>query len=149
MPFCQHCGTKIQYCPSCGEALEPGPAPAMVVSDSYEERVLWEGKPHAKAGAKALTTTYQVTTERVRIIYKALKKKVEEIELARLKDVQVKQSLAQRAIGVGDVTVVSSDPSAPVVVFRDIADPVGVKEIVRKAAREEMRRVGIRGYRDV
>jgi len=149
MPFCQHCGTKIQYCPSCGEALEAGASPTRAVTESYEERVLWEGKPHAKAGAKALTTTYRVTTERVAVIYSALKKRTEEIELARLKDVQVKQSLAQRAMGVGDVTIISSDSSAPVVIFQDVSDPGGVKEIVRKAARAEMQRLGVKRYSDI
>ena len=47
----------------------------------------------------------------------------------------------QRLLGIGHVTVVSSDPSHPQFRFKDIGDPQRVSDLIRQAARaEEIRR---------
>lgn len=99
---------------------------------------MWEGK--------ALTVTYRVTTERVQILHSGLRRSTEEIELARLKDVQVEQSLAQRAMRTGDITIISSDATTPSITFREVSDPEGVKEKIRTAAREELERLTVQSY---
>ena len=152
MPFCTNCGCKIEYCPCCGEPLaavgDPASAPGQQVRPMEKpaggEQVLWEGKPHVKAGIKSQTLTYKVTSERVQVVHSGISRKVEEIELARLKDVKVDQSLAQRALKLGNVVLISSDPSSPVLTLEEVAEPESVKEIIRTAARSEMDRLGVR-----
>jgi uncharacterized membrane protein YdbT with pleckstrin-like domain len=117
--------------------------------EAYQERVVWEGKPHIKAGIKSRTLTYRVTTERVQAIHSGLSKKVEEIELSRFKDVKSEQSLPQRVVGVGNVTVISSDPTRPVLVFEDVSGPEDLKELIRKVAREEMERLQVRRFANI
>ena len=156
MPYCQHCGTKIEYCPSCGQPLGAvAPAAEMppvsvpqAEPETYHEVVLWEGKPGAKAGARALTESYRITTERVQVIHSGLSKKTEEIELSRLKDVTVQQSLAQRALRTGNVTIISTDKTTPTLTFLEVSEPEKVKETVRTAAREEMERLKVRRFTD-
>jgi SpoVK/Ycf46/Vps4 family AAA+-type ATPase len=154
MPYCQHCGAKVEYCPSCGQplaAIAPAtqtPPVEQPEPEVYEEVVLWEGKPGAKAGRKAITQTYRITTERVQVIHSGLSRKTEEIELSRLKDVKVQQSLAQRALKTGNVTILSTDKTTPSVTFQEVSGPEDVKELVRKAAREEMERLKVRRFTD-
>ena len=158
MGLCPHCGTKVEFCPSCGQPLAAGAASAahspaqpagVPAQEAYQEREVWEGKPHIKAGIKSQTLTYRVTTERVQAIHAGLSKKVEEIELSRFKDVQSEQSLAQRMVGVGDVTVISSDPTRPVLVLEDVSEPEALKELIRKVAREEIERLQVRRFANV
>ena len=158
MGLCPHCGAKVEFCPSCGQPLAAGaaiatPPPAqsagVAAQEAYQERQVWEGKPHIKAGIKSQTLTYRVTTERVQAIHTGLSKKIEEIELSRFKDVKSEQSLAQRMVGVGDVTVISSDPTRPVLVLEDVQAPEDVKELIRKVAREEIERLQVRRFANV
>lgn len=152
MSFCPHCGTKLEYCPSCGHALDQTVSTtAPVQSQSAQsqpepdqEVLLWEGKPHVKAGLKSQTTTYHITSQRVKIIHSGLARKVEEIELTRFRDVRVTQSLTQRALGIGNVIILSTDKTTPELTFEEIVEPEQVKEIIRKAARNEMQRLGVR-----
>ncbi len=154
MPYCQHCGARVEYCPSCGQPLGlaasvvPAPPTAQAAPEAYEETVLWEGKPGPKAGRKAITQTYRITSERVQVIHSGLSKKTEEIELARLKDIRVQQSLAQRALKTGNVTIFSTDKTTPSITFQEITDPESVKEVIRKASREEIERLKVRRFTD-
>jgi predicted RNA-binding Zn-ribbon protein involved in translation (DUF1610 family) len=94
--LCPHCGAKVEFCPSCGQPLAAGAAGAAPphaqpaggpAQEAYQEREVWEGKPHIKAGIKSQTLTYRVTTERVQAIHTGLSRKTEEVELSRFKDV--------------------------------------------------------------
>ncbi|MEK3771078.1 PH domain-containing protein [Paenibacillus sp. FSL R5-0887] len=110
-----------------------------------EELVLWEGKPagisdrlkeKAKLGILN-NTTYKITTQRIIIESGLIGKNIEEVELLRVRDLSVKQSLKDKLIGVGSVTVFSDDISNSSVIFEDIQDAHKVKDIIRKAVREE------------
>lgn len=93
-----------------------------------EEKILWEGRPFL-----SLVTLYQVTTERVRIIRGLLSKDRDDIELVRIQDIDLEQSLGERALNVGDIIIRSSDQSLPETALRNVPNPQDVHEILRRA----------------
>ncbi len=93
-----------------------------------DEKILWEGRPFL-----SILTHYQITTERVRIIRGLLGKDRDDIELIRIQDIDFKQSLSERALGVGDIIIRSADPSMPKAVLNNVKQPEQVHEILRRA----------------
>jgi hypothetical protein len=115
---------------------------------SDDEIVLWEGKPHVSAGKEALSTQYEVTSQRIKVTRGMLGKKADETELIRIKDVRVDQGITDRGFGIGDITITTSEANQPELVLRKVARPDEVKEIIRRAVRQEKERRGVT-YRDV
>ncbi len=109
-----------------------------------EETMLWRGRPYLTIG-----TVYELTTQRLRIIRGILGNQVEEIELIRVRDTRVKQHLGERALNVGDVTILSNDTTAPEIVLNNVNDPLAVRELIRKAVQAEKERRGLRYREDV
>jgi len=101
--------------------------PAGDISDS-DEKILWEGRPFLSA-----TTSYQITTERVRIIRGLLGKDRDDIELIRIQDIDFQQSLTERVLGIGDILIISADPSLPESKLSNVKQPEAVHEILRRA----------------
>ena len=93
---------------------------------------------------KARSTKYILTTERIKIHSGLIGKRAEQMDLFRIKDVMVKRGLTQRARGVGDVLVVSSDASTPKMLLGGVKDPDELAERIRKAARSARQRAGVR-----
>ena len=93
-----------------------------------DERILWEGRPFL-----SIFTRYQITTERVRIVRGLLGKDRDDIELIRIQDIDFKQNVTERALGVGDIIIRSADPSMPKAVLNNIKDPEQVHETLRRA----------------
>jgi uncharacterized membrane protein YdbT with pleckstrin-like domain len=85
-----------------------------------------------------------LTTERLRVVRGILSRSTEEIELARVRDVSYEQSLAQRALGIGTITLIGTDATAPMVMLHDIEEPEQVKELIRQAVRDQRRRQRVR-----
>lgn len=77
---------------------------------------------------------YRLTNERFFVIKGILSKEVEEVELIRVNDVTMKQGAIDRMLGIGTVTMISNDETAPRIVLAGIPDPEGVKEHIRKAS---------------
>jgi len=93
-----------------------------------DEQVLWEGRPFL-----SMTTRYQITTERVRIVRGLLGKDRDDIELIRIQDIDFKQNMTERALGIGDIIIRSADPSMPKAVLSNVKEPEKVHEILRRA----------------
>jgi uncharacterized membrane protein YdbT with pleckstrin-like domain len=113
-----------------------------------EERVLWEGKPSGiadsikeKGGLNA--TTYKLTNERVIIQSGLLSKKQEEIELYKVKDIKVSQSMKERVMKIGQIELVSVDPTTPVYILKDVKNPNELKETIRLSVKEAKRESGV------
>jgi len=87
---------------------------------------------------------WELTTERLRVVRGILGRSTEEVELTRVRDVAYEQSLAQRALGIGTITVVGTDATSPTVVLHDVAEPETVKELIRQAVRDQRRRLRVR-----
>jgi membrane protein YdbS with pleckstrin-like domain len=80
------------------------------------------------------STLYTITSQRVMIEQGMLSKSVHEIDLRSIDDTQFFQTFADRLLGIGNVTLVSSDKELPTTVLRGIHDPRGVREIIRARA---------------
>jgi membrane protein YdbS with pleckstrin-like domain len=80
------------------------------------------------------STVYTITNQRVMIEAGLLSKSVSEIDLRYIDDSNFYQSVMARLLGLGDVTIISSDKSTPMYVLRNIKDPRGVREIIRANA---------------
>jgi len=106
------------------------------------EKILWTGRPYMTLG-----TRYELTTQRLRIFRGILGKTLDEIELVRMRDTSISQHIGERALKVGDVTIVSNDPTTPEIILENIKDPLGVREMIRKAMLEEKERRGLH-YRE-
>lgn len=168
MIYCPDCGTEneanARFCKSCGRALAdaaasaaPAAPPAaprgQVIADDGlpvgedldgepgGERVLWQGRPSLPLSVIArITTRYKLTNERLIVTHGFVSKRVEEIELYRVNDVSMKQSVMERMFGLGDVRLETTDASTPEPQMKDIKAPERVKDIVRQAARAERQR---------
>ena len=58
-------------------------------------------------------------------------KSLNEIDLRTIDDTQLFQTLVDRLLGIGNVTLVASDKMIPTTVLRDIAEPRKVRELIR------------------
>lgn len=68
----------------------------------------------------------------------------EEVLLYRVSDIALKRGLLQRLVGVGTVTVMSSDKSMPKLELVNVKDPVGVKELIHKTVENMKIQRGVR-----
>lgn len=157
MPFCPNCGkeqsAESKFCASCGKSLgtpsEPVASPSPTVASNNEEKIIWEGKPSGlgermKEAAHVNSTFYTITNQRIIIKTGLLGKKNEEIELVRVKDIKLTQSLKDRITGVGDIQIISNDSTAPMIVISDIREPNVVKETLRNAIRADKQAHGVK-----
>ena len=69
-----------------------------------------------------------------------ISKRIEEIELYRVNDVALKQSIMERVFGLGDVRLETTDSTTPESQINDVTNPERVKDMVRQAARNERQR---------
>ncbi|OMD43524.1 PH domain-containing protein [Paenibacillus odorifer] len=150
MPYCTACGSEYKqgakFCGECGTGID-GTAPVTArhpsaSSNTTQEVVLWKGKPASisdrlKGVVRLNTTTYTITSQRIMVKTGLIGKNVEEIELLRVRDLSVAQSITDRMLGIGTLTVFSDDASAPQLLFRKIRDAQTVKDVLRKAVRDE------------
>lgn len=81
-------------------------------------------------------TRYELTTERLRIRHGVLNKKMDELELYRVRDYQLEEPFWLRLFGLGNITLQTSDRSHPVVILRAIRDSQQVREQIRSAVEE-------------
>jgi hypothetical protein len=106
--------------------------------DDADERVLWKGRPFL-----SLMENYTITSERLKIITGLVSKHVENFELIRVQDIDFKQGMGERMVGVGDITIRGHDPSNPEIVLRNVSKPEEVYEIMRKAWLDARKRHGL------
>ncbi|MGZ8792158.1 MAG: PH domain-containing protein [Thermoanaerobaculia bacterium] len=86
------------------------------------------------AWMKLRTTTYTVTNQRVIVEQGIFTKTVNEIDLRYVDDSQFFQGLTDRLLGIGNVTLLSSDANTPTYTLRSVRDPRAVRELVRTHA---------------
>ena len=77
------------------------------------------------------STIYTITNQRVMIERGLVTKSLSEIDLRYVDDTQFFQGLVDRLLGIGDVTVISSDKSTPVYVLHGVHDPRALREMIR------------------
>lgn len=89
-------------------------------------------------------TTYELTTQRLRIRSGVLNKRVDELELFRVRDYSMEQPLLLRLVGLGNLTMVTSDATTPTVAMKAIPDVEAVREKLRTAVQAERDRKRVR-----
>lgn len=119
-----------------GEAVPLAAAEEVV--EETGERILWQGRPFL-----SLVENYTITTERLKIITGLAARRVENFELIRIQDLDFKQNMGERMMGIGDLHIRGQDPSNPEIVLRNIPNPEEVYEILRKAWLEARKRHGL------
>ena len=81
-------------------------------------------------------TRYALSEDRLFLSEGFLNIKDDEILLYRVRDIDSSRNLWQRICGVGTVTVMSSDKSMPILVLKNVKDPIAVKELIHKQVEE-------------
>jgi membrane protein YdbS with pleckstrin-like domain len=96
--------------------------------------VIWMFVTVLIALVRIKTTIYTVTTQRIIIETGIATKSVEDIDLRYVDDTQFQQSFFQRLLGIGSVTIISSDKVAPNYMLYGVPDPRGLRELIRANA---------------
>lgn len=97
-----------------------------------------------QAWYRVAATRYRLTTQRLFVQSGLVAKHLEEVELFRVKDVTLTQSVLQRLLGTGTVVVLSTDDTAPRLELAGLSGPLEVKEQIRGAFRAARQREGMR-----
>ena len=107
--------------------------------DEFGEQVLWKGRPFL-----SLVERYIITNERMKINTGLMSQHVENFELIRIQDIDFKQGMGERMLGIGDVSIRGHDPSNPEIVLRNVSKPEDVYETLRRAWLEARKRHGLK-----
>lgn len=130
------------------------------------EEAIWEGSPSQWLNAgwfaacllvipipiaiwkfiELRNTSFQLTTQRIKLESGVVSKQYDQVELYRVKDTVLTRTLIQRLLGLGTVKMVTSDQNQPELLFPSIADSERVRELIRQNV-ERMRR--LRGVREL
>ena len=96
------------------------------------------------AWARIVSTQYRITNQRFFKQTGLIARHEEEIELFRIRDVKFHQGIIQRLFGIGNITVISSDATSPLLLIEGVHTPKEIKETLRTACREARRAEGVR-----
>jgi len=81
---------------------------------------------------QVLNTLYRVYGDRVEIESGILTKKIENVALFRIRDIGLKQGFLGRILNFGDISLASTDASAPQMVIRGVDQPRELYESLRE-----------------
>lgn len=90
------------------------------------------------------STRYTLTSQRLRRESGVLAKQLDEVELYRVKDTQLNQTLVDRMLSIGSVLVLSSDETMPHLHLAKIPDPANFREKLRAAVEQVRLARGVR-----
>lgn len=81
-------------------------------------------------------TRYALSEDRLFLSVGWLSIRDDELLLYRVRDISVQRTLWQRLLGVGTLTVTSSDKTTPTLQLKNIKQPMAVKEILHTQVEE-------------
>jgi uncharacterized membrane protein YdbT with pleckstrin-like domain len=96
--------------------------------------VFWQVVTFLIVMVRLQSTIYTITNQRVMIERGMLSKSLNEIDLRYIDDTQFFQSVVDRLLGIGNVTLISSDKAFPTTVLQGIAKPREIRELIRARA---------------
>lgn len=76
-------------------------------------------------------TKYELTTERLKIRHGVLNKKMDDLELYRVRDFKLERPFFLRLFSLGNIILQTSDKSHPVVILRAIRNGEQIREQIR------------------
>lgn len=117
---------------------KPEETPAEEAVDEYGEHVLWEGRPFL-----SLVEYYVLTNERLKVRHGMFGRDIENFELVRVQDIDLKQGVTERMLGIGDITIRGHDASDPKITLRNVSKPEVVYETMRRAWLDARKRHGL------
>lgn len=113
------------------------PPPPQGQSSDLAAGVLWEGEKHsltsAATGGKMATARYKITAERIIFEAGMLSSSEEFVPMWAVRDMDLKQSMTQKARNLGDVIVRiehNDYTGSPEVVLSSISDPKAVRNML-------------------
>jgi uncharacterized membrane protein YdbT with pleckstrin-like domain len=77
---------------------------------------------------------YRITNQRVVIESGVLAKRIDELDMRTVEDLDFRQGVLERLLGIGDITLISSDRSDARTRLVGIARPRELRELLRNAA---------------
>jgi membrane protein YdbS with pleckstrin-like domain len=86
---------------------------------------------------------YCVTTERIEVGRGWIAKKIENLDLFRVLDVRLKVGILDCLVGIGNVSVISTDKSTPSVMIRGLPNARAVYDRLKHEAVRADRRRGV------
>ncbi|HEX5760065.1 MAG TPA: PH domain-containing protein [Thermoanaerobaculia bacterium] len=95
------------------------------------------------AHVKLRATKYTITSERLRVTTGLLSTDTDDVELRRVRDLPVRCPLFLRLAGLGDVVVVSTDRTNPVVTLHAVPRPHDLQGTLRRLVEEQVVRHGV------
>ncbi len=102
--------------------------------------VLFEGARILFSFIKLRSTLYTITNQRVMIETGLFTKSLSEIDLRYVDDTQFHQPVIYRLLGIGNVTIISSDKTTPVQILRAVPDPRRIRELIRTNSYQQSQR---------
>lgn len=94
-----------------------------------EINYIWSDKKRIM-GMPISFTRYSLSEDRLFNKVGLLSTKLDELLLYRVRDISLKQSLGQKIVGVGTITIYSADSSTPALEIKNVKDPYKVKEMI-------------------
>lgn len=90
------------------------------------------------------TTHYELTTQRLRKTSGILNRRLDELELYRVKDYSLEQPFILRMFGLGNLSIITSDATTPELELKAISGAEDVREKLRHAVQSERDRKRVR-----
>lgn len=118
----------------------PDPSAMRIVWYVAAALILWRAVGVVIALMRIRSTLYTVTNQRVVIESGIAEKTVEDIDLRYIDETHFRQRIVERMLGIGNVTIVSSDKVAPQFVLRGVSDPRALRELIRARSYEVSQR---------
>jgi len=118
----------------------PDPSAMRIVWYVVAAVIVWRAVAVVIALMRIRSTLYTVTNQRVIIESGIAEKTVEDIDLRYIDETHFQQRIVDRMLGIGNVTIVSSDKVAPQFVLRGVPDPRALRELIRARSYEVSQR---------
>lgn len=97
----------------------------------------WKDRKRTFLGLPLSFTKYKLTNEKLMVDTGVLNTSESEIRLYRIVDLDLTRSFGQRILGLGTITVHSSDKSDSTLVIKNVKSPARVKELISNCVEEE------------
>lgn len=97
----------------------------------------------AQAFIQLKYTLYTVTARRIQVERGWLSKKVDQIDFLRVRDVELRQGIVERLLGIGNIIVIARDATDPVFSLRGMHEPRALYDRIQQEALDAIRQRGV------
>lgn len=109
------------------------------ISQDNAEQILWQDKKRPFLGLAISFTKYQLFENRITRETGIFSLRLDEVQLIRITDSSMRQSVLQLMFNVGDIRLYSSDPSEGTFIIRSVKYPKKVMRDIMNQVEEERR----------